>query len=76
MVAGSAASLALAYLVVIRVTLVLLARALHTLADPSDWAAVADAVTTLTILIGLQALWIAAWWRRHAPRVREPSARP
>ncbi|MGW1185705.1 hypothetical protein ACWD7Y_21000 [Streptomyces drozdowiczii] len=31
----------------------------------------ADAVTTLTILIGLQALWIAAWWRRHAPRVRE-----
>lgn len=70
MVAGSAASLVLAYFVVTRVTLVLLARALHTLGGPSGWAAVADAVTTITILTGLQALWIAAWWRRHAPRVR------
>jgi hypothetical protein len=77
MVAGSAGSLVLACLVVTRVTLVLVGRALHTPAAPSCWLVVADAVTAITILGGLQALWAAAWWRRHAPRVRKiPSAAP
>ncbi|WP_354645361.1 hypothetical protein [Kitasatospora camelliae] len=70
MVAGSAASLALGWLVLTRVTLVLLGRALGTLAAPPDLAAVADAVTTVVVLTGLQGLWVAAWWRRHGGGVR------
>ncbi|MFI9365052.1 hypothetical protein ACIG5E_28980 [Kitasatospora sp. NPDC053057] len=70
MVLGSAGSLVLGYLLFARVTLVLLARALHTLGGPADPLSLADAVATVLALVAAQGLWVRAWWRRHGPKVR------
>ena len=70
MAVGSAGALVLAYLALTRVVLVLLTRAVHTLGGAPGPLAVADSLTTIVILAGVQSLWATAWWRRHGPKVR------
>jgi hypothetical protein len=75
LVLGTVATLAFGYLAYSKVTLVLLARALHGVGAASDWYTVADSAGTLTVLLSTHVLWGRAWWRRHGPRVRETARR-
>ncbi|MEY9841006.1 hypothetical protein [Streptacidiphilus sp. EB103A] len=69
MVAGTGAALFLAYQVYTKVTFVLFVHAIHGLTDRLGWPQLLDSCAVLTILVGVQGLWLTAWWRRHGPRV-------
>ncbi|MCM2420612.1 hypothetical protein [Streptomyces sp. RKAG293] len=79
MAIGSAACVLLVFLGWTNVTLVLLAHSADEFLTAPNWLSVADALATTLMLIGVQALWANAWWRRHGTAVRNswrPSGRP
>jgi len=75
MVLGSIACVALAILVWVNITFALLTRAGRELSAATSLPSVADALTTIVLLLAVQALWAGAWWRRHGGRARRVVAR-
>ncbi|GGL11143.1 hypothetical protein Sme01_15400 [Sphaerisporangium melleum] len=69
-VLGTAGCVAVAALVTLPATVALLLRALAVLWRPSSPVALADALVTVSVIVGFQALWARAWWGRHGARVR------
>lgn len=71
LVAGTAASLTVAFFVTTQVTWVLLSRSFGHLAQPRNWLEVVDAAMTFLMVGGFQFLWMTTWWRTHGHRVRQ-----
>ncbi|MFL9656401.1 hypothetical protein ACJ7VE_22110 [Streptomyces sp. PB17] len=67
---GSVVCLAIGFRVLTEVTWPLLRRSLVHLVDGSGWWLRLDALTTVLVLCGMQALWARLWWRRHGERVK------
>jgi hypothetical protein len=73
LVLGTAAALLAAITVTYPALILLLTRALRTLAASGEPVLLADAAATVTVVVLLQALWLLAWWRRHGRRLTAPT---
>jgi putative peptide zinc metalloprotease protein len=69
LLAGTAASIAMAVVVTIPATVVLVAHAVGELGGrkPVDKL---DGLAAVLVLVGFQFLWLRTWWRRHGGQVR------
>ena len=69
LLAGTAACIAMAVVVTIPATVVLVAHAAGEVGgrQPVDQL---DGLAAVLVLVGLQFLWLRTWWRRHGGRVR------
>jgi hypothetical protein len=67
---GTASCIGFGCLVTLPAAVTLIGRSLHTLTARAGAAQTSDALAVIALLIGFQAVWLRAWWRRHGGRVR------